>query len=80
MEPVKPIDADAAAKALAAALADTKFAPYAALEPYLERVPLFKGSMLLVKFKNGKPTEGGERPFYFQKAVVSEYRRLTGET
>jgi hypothetical protein len=74
-----PVVPAAAAAAVAAALASPEFASYAAHEPYLERVALFKGSALLVKFKKGQPKEGGERPFLFQKAVLAEYRRITGE-
>lgn len=79
--PPPPVKPEAAAQAVAAALAAPDYADYAAFEPVLERVALFKGAALLVKYrKGGGPKEGGQRPFLFQKAVVAEYRRLTGET
>jgi hypothetical protein len=78
-EAVPPLDAARAEEAIAAVLAMPEFAGYAAFEPYLERVALFRGTTFLVKFRKTPPREGGERPFLFQKAVVKEYRRLTGE-
>jgi hypothetical protein len=78
-EPLPPVDPEAAQQAVAAALAAPDFADYAAFQPVLARVALFRGSALMVQFASGKPPAGGQKPFLFQKAVVSEYRRLTGE-
>lgn len=75
-----PVQDEAAKSAVAAAVATPDFADYAAFQPVLERVALFRGSALMVKFRSGKPAEGGQRPFLFQKAVLTEYRRLTGES
>jgi hypothetical protein len=73
----KPIDPALAAKALEEG---TKaFAKFAAMEPYLERVQLFKGSMLAVKFKKDAREKGDPDNFQFEKLVVKAYRALAGE-
>lgn len=49
------------------------------MKPYLERVPLFKGSMILVKFGDDRRVMGGPENFMFEKLVVKAYRALAGE-
>lgn len=55
------------------------FPKYATMKPALERVALFKGSMLTVKFGDDKRVKGDPENFEFEKLVVKTYRALAGE-
>lgn len=73
----RPVDPDLAAKALEEGL--KAFPRFAAMGPRLERVALFKGSMLAVKFADDRREKGDPENFMFEKAVVKAYRALAGE-
>ena len=71
------INPDLAAKALEEGI--MVYPKFAAMKPYLERVPLFKGSMILVKFGDDRRVKGDPENFMFEKLVVKAYRALAGE-
>lgn len=73
----KPIDPAHAAKAIEEGL--KAFPKFAAMGPRLERVQLFKGSMLALKYADDKREKGDPDNFMFEKAVVKGYRALAGE-
>lgn len=72
-----PIDSALAAKAIDEGL--RAFPKFAAMKPRLERVQLFKGSMLALKFEDDRREKGDPDNFQFEKLVVKTYRTLTGE-
>jgi hypothetical protein len=76
VDKVEPVDQQLAAKALAAGLA--AYPRFAAMKPYVERVALFRGSMLKVEFLDDKRVEGDPDNFAFEKVVVKKYRELGG--
>jgi hypothetical protein len=73
----RPIDPALAAKALEEGL--RAFPKYAAMKPRLERIQLFKGSMLALKFEDDRREKGDPDAFAFEKLVVKTYRGLAGE-
>jgi len=72
-----PVDPALAAKAIEEGV--KAFPKFAAMGARLERVPLFKGSMLALKFADDKREKGDPDNFMFEKAVVKGYRALAGE-
>ena len=75
--PDKPIDPALATRAIEEGTrAFPKFLP---MQPFLERVQLFKGSMLAVKFKDDKREKGDPDNFQFEKLIVKAYRALAGD-
>jgi hypothetical protein len=73
----KPIDPALAAKAIAEGLA--AFPKFAGMKPRLERIQLFKGSMLALKFDDDRREKGDPENFQLEKLVVKSYRALAGE-
>lgn len=73
----RPVDPALAAKAIEEGV--KAFPKYAEMGPRLERVPLFKGSMLAVRFADDRREKGDPDNFMFEKAVVKAYRALAGE-
>lgn len=72
-----PIDPALAAKAIDEGL--RAFPKFAAMKPGLERVQLFKGSMLRLTFEDDRREKGDPDGFQFEKLVVKAYRSLAGE-
>ncbi len=72
----KPIDPALVAKAIDEGV--KAFPKFAAMKPRLERVQLFKGSMLAVKFEDDRRETGDPDNFQFEKLVVKTYRALEG--
>jgi hypothetical protein len=70
------IDPSLAERALAEAT--TTYPKFASMKPYLEMVKLFRGSQIVVKFKDDKREKGDPDNFSFEKAVVRAYRALLG--
>jgi hypothetical protein len=73
----KPIDPALAAQALEEGF--KAFPKFAAMKPRLERVQLFKGSMLAVKFEDDRRLKDDPENFQFEKTVVKTYRSLAGD-
>jgi len=53
-----------------------QFPAFAAMEPRIEEVKLFRGSTLQVKFGKDARREGDPDNFAFEKAVLKAYRAL----
>ena len=68
------IDGEKAKKAIDEGL--RAFPKFAAMEPRIEEVKLFRGSSLLVKFGNDRRVEGDPDNFGFEKVVLKSYRAL----
>lgn len=66
------IDPERAARAVAAGLA--AYPKFQGMSPYLENVKLFRGSQLVVKFKDDRREKGDPDNFAFEKVVVKTYR------
>ncbi len=66
------IDEGKASRAIAEG---TKAYPkFANMSPYLEIVKLFRGSQIVVKFKDDRREKGDPDNFAFEKIVVKAYR------
>ncbi len=68
------IDPTKAAQALAEGA--KAYPRFAGMNPYLELVKLFRGSQLVVKFKDDRREKGDPENFAYEKVVVKAYRAL----
>jgi hypothetical protein len=55
------------------------FPRFAAMKPRLERVQLFRGSTLMVRYDDDQRQQGDPDNFAFEKLVIKTYRALSGE-
>lgn len=73
----KPIDPGHAAKALEEGV--RAYPRFAAMKPFIERLKLFRGSTLVLKFGDDRRVQGDPDNFAFEKVVLKTYRALAGE-
>ena len=51
---------------------------FAAMDPRIEEIKLFRGSTLMVKFGKDQRVEGDPDNFAFEQVVLKTYRALAG--